>query len=146
MLHRWKSMLAAAAAVAGLTVPLEANNPEVPAAIRSGSEAVVTVHVRNDYRRDVTVHLVTSDGRRLELGPVDAQTTHVFRVNESVLNTGQSVRLRVVSSRESRSDLSTPLVSDDTVLSRSFAIDPGALVHLEVGPDLASSRAWIRRG
>lgn len=144
MLYPRNLALAAAATLAVTAAPLNARTLDEGRAPRAAVPAV-TVYVHNEFAREVTVQLVTSDGHRLELGPVAANAGHTFQVDQSVLGGSESLRLRVESALQSRSDLSQPLLSDDTVLSREFAITPGAYVELQVGSDLGATRAWIRK-
>lgn len=147
MLNRRALTFAAATAlVVAASEPLSARTLDASRLTVRPEAAEVTVYVRNDYSREVDVQLVTSSGRRIDLGPVEAMAGHLFTVEESVLEGEGSVRLRVVSPPESRSDLSRPQVSDDTVVSRQFAVQSGTYVELRVGQKLGDSKAWRRNG
>ncbi len=147
MLRRWITTFVTVFTVVLFAVPLNAGpiaNHSI--SVENAEEATITVRIRNEYRWDVTVQLVTKNGRTIDLGPVAAGTGLVAQVAESILDGTELLQLRAVSVQKTRSHLGESFLTDDTVTSRLFTAKPGGVVEMRVGEELSDTRIWVHRG
>ncbi len=147
MLRRWITTFVTVFTVVLFAAPLNAGPiADHAISVENAEEATITVRVRNEFRWDVTVQLVTQNGRTIDLGPVAAGSGLVAQVAESILDGTELLRLRAVSVQNTRSHLGESLLTDDTVTSQLFSANLGGVVEMRVGEELSDTRVWVHRG